>query len=180
MPKTVMVVSGANGLKMAIEGIEQQILYHMVRCGTLASNELRNNSLQVLRGQRHGRTYRVPGTGRVHYDKKNKTATISYRTYTASAPGEAPAVRTGVFRTSWMPKTEVYGNGHQVVSMIESNIRVGRNQQYKLGDLLDEGTKRMAPRPYKKEIAEKSLPKIMRYYGDLRIAQAEVIRNGRG
>lgn len=50
-----------------------------------AANEGRTQTVKNLTGARHGRRYRVPGTG-VYY--------------TASAPGEFPAVRTGALRGS--------------------------------------------------------------------------------
>ena len=54
-------------------------------CAVRASNELRNAALNVLRGQRRGRVYKKPH---------------SKATYTASAPGEPPAVRTGMRRAA--------------------------------------------------------------------------------
>lgn len=50
-----------------------------------AGNIFRNAVLMKLTGARKGRTYKVPGTK---------------RTYTASAPGEPPALRIGALRQS--------------------------------------------------------------------------------
>ena len=76
-----------------------------------------------LTGSRSGRTYLVPGTK---------------KTYTASAPGEAPASRTGVLRTGYrfriVNKTGVYTG------------EVGSPEQYALW--LEVGTSKMAPRPH--------------------------------
>ena len=132
-----------------------------------AANELRNASQIVLRGQRSGRRYNVPGTGRVKYNKREHTATVTYRKYTASAPGEAPAVRTGVFRESWQPRTETEGSRDNlsVKAMIESSVRTD-NGKYLLGEVLEDGTSRMAPRPYKEAIQEKALPKIKKIYSE--------------
>lgn len=119
--------------------------------GYRAANELRNASQLVLRGQRSGRRYRVPGT-RKHY--------------TASAPGEPPAVRTGAFRASWQPKQKVnVGTYNQVsvTSYIESRQRTD-NGKYNLGSMLENGSGRMAPRPYKEKIQEKAKPKIIKIY----------------
>lgn len=119
--------------------------------GYRAANELRNASQLVLRGQRSGRRYRVPGT-RKHY--------------TASAPGEPPAVRTGAFRASWQPKQKVnVGTYNQVsvTSYIESRQRTD-NGKYNLGSMLENGSGRMAPRPYKENIQEKAKPKIIKIY----------------
>lgn len=129
------------------------------------SNELRNASQLVLRGQRSGRRYNVPGTGRMKYNKKNHTASITYRKYTASAPGEAPAVRTGTFRASWQTRTESTGSGNtlSVKSMIESNVRT-ENGKYLLGEILEDGTSRMSPRPFKERIQQRALPKVLKIY----------------
>ena len=149
-------------LKYIVEDVEDQIITHMMRAGFKSSLELKNASLLVLRGQRHGRRYNVPGTGRVNYNKRNKTAKVSYRKYTASAPGEAPAVRTGAFRLGWMPQTRVTENGRVVTSSIRNSQRVDNGEL--LGDILEHGTSRMAPRPYKKRVLEKAMPKIRRHY----------------
>ena len=113
-----------------------------------ASNELRNAELYVLRGQRSGKKYRVPGTR---------------RKYTASAPGESPAVLTGVFRLSWGTHVHVEKNGahFRAVSAIESKERAGGRR---LGEMLENGTGRIAPRPYKQKVIDRALPKIKAIY----------------
>ena len=94
-----------------LKGVQKEVSQRAYR----ASNELRNAELYVLRGQRSGKKYRVPGTR---------------RKYTASAPGESPAVRTGVFRLSWGTHVHVEKNGahFRAVSAIESKERaeIGR------------------------------------------------------
>lgn len=144
--------------------INEQILQHMKRSATMGSIELRNNTMIVLRGQRHGRVYNVPNTGRVKYNKRTHTATVTYRKYTASAPNEAPAVRTGIFRLSWKENAEIERDGYVVRSQVRSNVRVGKGGQYLLGDILEDGTSRMLPRHYKGQVLEKSKPTIMRHY----------------
>lgn len=144
----------------AIEGATQRIRYEMERRCVLASNELRNVSQQVLRGQRSGRRYKVPGTYRRQRDKTDGKMKNG-RYYTASAPGEPPAVRTGHFRQSWQPKSYVVFGSY--ISRIESEARTD-NGQYNLGEILEGGTSRMAPRPYQDEILEKAEPKIVRLY----------------
>ena len=137
-------------LEAACEHISQQITTGMRSRGMRAANELRNASQLVLRGQRGGRIYRVPGTK-------------SY--YTASAPGEPPAVRTGSFRSGWQAKQEVTGSADntKIRSYIESNTRTD-NGRYLLGAILEDGTSRMAPRPYQQKIQEKALPNIKKIY----------------
>lgn len=128
--------------------IAEKIQHQMESRAVRASYELYNASQLVLRGQRHGRRYRVPGTKWY---------------YTASAPGEPPAVRTGAFRMSWQPKSQrVFGT---YFSRIESDYRVGGGR-YNLGDLLENGTKRMAPRPYSDQIVQRAEKKINAIYSE--------------
>lgn len=147
--------------------MRDSIKHQMVSRGYRSANELRNASQLVLRGQRHGRRYIVPGTGRMTYRKRDHTAKITYKRYTASAPGEAPAVRTGAFRMSWHPKTHIdYTSGdYAVVSQVESTQRTD-NGQYLLGEILEEGTGRMAPRPHHEAIQKKALPGILKIYNE--------------
>ena len=129
-----------------------------------ASNLLRNASLIVLRGQRSGRRYKVPHTYKRQRDKASgKMRNGVY--YTASAPGEAPAVRTGAFRTSWNTHIHVEKNGvhFRAVAAIQSNLKVGKGRHL-LGDILEQGTVRMAPRPYKQAVVDRALPDIKALY----------------
>lgn len=123
-----------------------------------ASNELRNAALLVLRGQRGGRRYKVPGTYRRQRDKATGKMKNG-RYYTASAPGEPPAVRTGAFRMSWQPKTYVGFGAY--ISRIETDLTVNG---YNLGELLENGTSKMAPRPHHDKILEKAKGPIMKIY----------------
>lgn len=146
----------------SVEDAIKHINQEMERRSYLASNELRNAALQVLRGQRHGRRYKVPGTYRRQRDKATGKMRNG-RYYTASAPGEPPAVRTGAFRMSWQPKTLAYFGSY--TSRIESELTTD-NGRYNLGQILEDGTKRMAPRPYQERVIEKALPKIKRIYSE--------------
>ena len=131
-----------------IDRIVDDVKQQMERRSYLAANELRNASQLVLRGQRSGRQYRVPGTK---------------RRYTASAPGEPPAVRTCTFRRSWQPSAHVvYGS---YISRIENETRTD-NGRHNLGTILEEGTSRMAPRPYKDRILETAEPEIFKIYSE--------------
>lgn len=144
----------------AVENATDKIKQEMERRSYLAANELRNSALLVLRGQRSGRRYKVPGTYRKQTDKtdgKKKNG----RYYTASAPGEPPAVRTGAFRMSWQPTARVVFGSY--ISRIESEARTD-NGRYNLGQILEEGTSRMAPRPHHDAILEKAEPNIVRIY----------------
>lgn len=83
------------------------------------------------------------------------------RHYTASAPGQRPAQRTGAFRLSWHPSVPAAENPY--IARIESDLTTDRGG-YVLGELLENGTSRMAPRPYKDEIVEKARPAIKKIY----------------
>lgn len=152
-------------VESVVKEVNEKITHGMKSRAYRAANELRNASQEVLRGQRSGRRYIVPGTGSMKYNKRKKTAKITYKTYTASAPGEPPAVRTGAFRASWQAKTESTGSGDNlsVKAEIESAARTD-NGRYLLGAILENGTSRMAPRPYKEKIQEKALPKVKKIY----------------
>lgn len=139
-----------------------RIRHEMERRSFLAANELRSAALIVLRGQRSGRRYKVPGTYRRQRDKSDGKMKNG-RYYTASAPGEPPAVRTGAFRLSWQPTARVVFGSY--ISRIESDVRT-ENGQYTLGEILEEGTSRMAPRPYQDAILEKAKKPILRIYNE--------------
>ena len=126
-------------VQKVVTGVPKQMASRAYR----ASNELRNSALTILRGQRSGRVYRVPGTKRF---------------YTASAPGEPPATRTGAFRLAWQPKTYVG------TTTFKSSIENG--QFY--ADWLENGTPggQMAPRPHHERIQQDALPKIVRIYDE--------------
>lgn len=121
---------------------------------------LQKHAKLVLQGQRHGRRYKVPGTYAAQKDKTdNKVKNGRY--YTASAPGEPPAVRTGTFRNSWQPTSrEVFGS---YISRIESDIKTDGGG-YLLGQILEEGTVKMEPRPYQEQILDAAEPEIIEIY----------------
>ena len=154
------VIAYGQSFEAITEAITNEIRTQMASRSYRAANELRNSALLVLRGQRTGRRYKVPGTYRRQRDKvtgKMKNG----RYYTASAPGEPPAVRTGVFRLSWQPEAHVvYGS---YISRIASDVRTDDGSQL-LGDVLEKGTSRMAPRPHHDRILEHAEPKIYRIY----------------
>lgn len=142
------------------EDITEKIEIQMGRRSYTAANELRNSALIVLRGQRSGRRYKVPGTYRRQRDatdgkKKNG------RYYTASAPGEPPAVRTGTFRRSWQPSSHrIFGS---YISRIESDTMTD-DERYNLGEILENGTSRMAPRPHHDRILDHAEPRIQKIF----------------
>jgi hypothetical protein len=147
-------------IQEAVEDATEAIKLQIEGRSYKAANELRNASLLVLRGQRHGRRYKVPGT----FKKQKDPATGKMkngRYYTASAPGEPPAVRTGVFRMSWQPSAHVVFGSY--ISRISSDVTTD-NGRYNLGEILENGTEKMAPRPHHERIAKKAEPAILRIY----------------
>lgn len=137
-----------------------QIKHEVERRSYLAANELRNAAQLVLRGQRNGRRYKVPGTYRRQRDKVDGKMKNG-RYYTASAPGEPPAVRTGAFRLSWQPTAKVVFGSY--ISRIESDLRTD-NGGHTLGQILEDGTSKMAPRPYQDAILDKAVKPIFKIY----------------
>ena len=137
-----VVITGGSIEEIA-EKVTSEIPKQMASRAYRASNELRNSALSVLSGSRSGRSYRVPGTKRY---------------YTASAPGEPPAVRTGAFRLSWQPRT--FPGGTTVLSRIETGIGYA--------EWLENGTPggQMAPRPHHQRIQDQAMPKIVAIYDE--------------
>lgn len=93
---------------------------------------------------RTGRVYTVPGTG---------------TPYVASAPGEPPAIRTGVYRDGWevTPAIEV---GDAVVASALNAVRDEGGEL--LGEKLEfgGGNPPIAPRPHVRPAIAKAEPKI--------------------
>lgn len=134
-------------LSIIAEKICAIIRHEMEGRAFVAANELRNAELEVNSGNGGGRIYGIPGTK---------------RSYQASAPGSPPAVRTGAFRLSWQPSAHVMFGSY--ISRIESGLQVGTKRSYTLGDLLENGTSKMAPRPHQEKILEKAEPEIVKIY----------------
>lgn len=66
-------------------------------------------------------------------------------TYTASAPGEPPAVRTGQYANSWQVLPPVV-QGDRIYAAAQSDATTESGES--LGALLEYGTNKMAPRPH--------------------------------
>jgi hypothetical protein len=58
-------------------------------------------------------------------------------------------------------RVEQRGKHYYAISAIESGLRVGK---WLLGDLLEDGTTKMAPRPYKQAVKDRALPQIKALY----------------
>lgn len=127
-------------VKEAVNKTVTKINQQVKSRGTRVKNALRNAELEVLKGKRSGRKYRKPN---------------SKRRYTASAPGEPPARRTGALRLNWTGGVETQagsGKGVVVTSYIESNTPYA--------GYLENGTGKMAARPYVDRVKEKAQPEI--------------------
>lgn len=84
----------------------------------LCANIMRNQILQGMAAPHHGKTRRVPGTS---------------RTYTASAPGEYPAIRTGLLRSSVKYYIATARSGKVTVAL-GSNVEYGEMLEGARGD----------------------------------------------
>ena len=130
-----------------VEEIEQKAM----KRGYQAANVLTNEVKKILSGQRSGRIYKVKKTG----GNAQKSGVV----YTASAPGEPPAIRFGTLRTSFKRRSYSEKKGNELIihAITESDLQVNGHL---LGDLLENGTKRIAPRPYKQKTIDAALPKV--------------------
>lgn len=111
-----------------------------------AANVLRNAAMRTLAGERHGKTGRVPFTG---------------KQYTMSAPGEVPAVRRGNLRKNWRQQVI----GEQSMGGVKIRARIKSDMPY--AEYLERGTRKMAARPYKEKVKDAAMPKISEIYGTL-------------
>lgn len=149
-------------LQHAANKAYKRLIQQMQAYGWIGVQHLRNAELQVLSGQRSGKRYNVPGTGRVKYYKRTHKATVTYRKYSASAPGEPPAVRTGTFRTSWQPVVK------DIPAGVHLRLNTSQNGR-KYPGYLENGTKKMKPRPYVERIQNMAEPKIRSTYQRIKV-----------
>lgn len=136
-------------LEKVAQRINDEVRQEVLARAYPASNELRSSADYVLRGQRTGRQYKIPNTK---------------RTYTASAPGEPPAVRTGALRASWRvsPASKMQGEGLTVRPSIESVIPYVKYLEPQFGN--GQPPKKVFPRPFADRIRERALPNIEKIY----------------
>ena len=113
-----------------VNGCIDKIKSQVKSRGFRAANEVTNAAKTVLGGERSGKVYKIRGGG----------------TYRASKAGEPPAIRTGAFRGSFkrISYTESTNNGIKVHAIAESALKVNK---YLLGEILENGTRKMQPRP---------------------------------
>ena len=91
---------------------------------------------QSMRGSKSGRVYKkLRDSKRARSKKRGQRSPGDYIYHQASAPGEAPASRTGNLRTSIKPQFE---------SALFWKVQVGAEY----GAFLESGTRKMSPRPF--------------------------------
>lgn len=146
MQISITIKGDVGNLSRIVQGVVQKVFNQVVIRGPRAANALRNAELRVLSGKRGGATYRKAGT---------KGAS-----YTASAPGEPPAVRSGTLRRQWRPGVEGGSGGGGV------SIRPTIYSDTPYAAYLEFGTRKMAARPFKDKIIEEAKPEIIKIYSE--------------
>lgn len=140
------VGSAGSAIRATVKDQVTNINRKVVSRGVRAVNAIRNAELEVLKGQRSGKVYRKP---------------YSKATYTASAPGEPPARRTGNLRMHWngqVKSENSSGGGVAIIAELES--------QEPYASYLENGTSKMAARPFTEKIKEEAEPEIKRIYSE--------------
>ena len=118
------------------KNLNDSIKREMARKGAMATNTLRNVELEVLSKGGSGKKYkRLPNR--------------------SSAPGETPAPQSGNLRQDWNDETLIEGN--RVTSRLKSNV--------KYSGWLEDGTKKMAKRPFVNPIKKKAEPEVVKIFG---------------
>lgn len=155
----------ARKVRICIEKNVDRVNREVLSRAKRSANVLRTAELEVLSGQRSGKVYKKPGTYGKSKTKTTRSLMGEYghkltggQLYRASAPGEAPARRTGDLRKSFVPYEKpmpLSGKGMTVVAGIESGLEYA--------DILEDG-RGMARRPYRERIIEKAKPKIERIF----------------
>ncbi len=157
-----------NEINVIVNKTVEEIQQKAKQRGYQAANVLTSEVKKVLSGQRSGRVYKVNKTSgkpkkSTRKSKKRKSQKGGV-TYTASAPGEAPALRFGTLQKSFKRRTygDKIGSNFVIHAITESDLQVNG---YLLGDLLENGTKRIAPRPFKQKTIDAALPKVIQLFG---------------
>jgi len=120
------------------EELIQQIDDSIQKRMTAAVNVVKTEAIQLLSQQGTGRQYRVPGTKDTWY--------------TASSPGQPPAVATGDLK--WSIDTNVSGDG--LIGEVGTDIDHGMMLQF--------GTRNILPRPWLDVAFNNSLYQIVNIF----------------
>lgn len=137
-------------LKESEKRIKRKIREEMRKRSREASRELKTAAQIVLRGERSGRRYKG---------------------YTASAPGEPPAARTGKFASSWRvaPRKLKPGIANRNLPYLarwleKGTMKRGLSKPARLKRRRGRNRKGMAPRPFTDKIKQTAWPKILQIY----------------
>ena len=133
--------AGAAQLEIDVKKSVQEINAAAISRGDRALNVMRNCALEVLGHDGSGRVYR---NGHV-----------------ASSPGSPPAPDTGSLRRNWSQQKLIGGNGGGVRIILRM-----RSQMF-YAHFLDQGTRKMAPRPFTKPIEQKALPQVAALFSNI-------------
>ena len=136
--------AGAAQLEIEVEKTVEEINAAAISRGDRALNVMRNCALTVLSKDGSGRAYKRGGGFHI-----------------ASAPGETPAPDFGSLRRNWNQQKLIGGNGGGV------RIHLRLRSQMFYAHWQDEGTRRMAPRPFTKPIEQKARPQVAALFSNL-------------
>lgn len=139
-PKVTYVDHGAK----ALATVKARLMPRVEAAALITRDEI---ITVINESQPAGRTYRVPGTN-------------AY--YGASAPGQPPAIREGLYVNSWQASPAVQV-GNAVMAAAFTGRRVGKGGEHVLGELLEYGTTgahAMAPRPHARPAAARVKRKV--------------------
>ena len=118
------------------KNLNDSIKREMARKGAMATNTLRNVELEVLSKGGSGKKYkRLPNR--------------------SSAPGETPAPQSGNLTQDRNDETLI--EVKRVTSRLKSNV--------KYAGWLEDGTKKMAKRPFVNPIKKKAEPEVVKIFG---------------
>lgn len=156
MNKNIKIEYFRSVLNETVEESESKIRSEVERRSFMTATELKNASQKVLSGRRHGKKYRV-------YNGR------TYREHQASAPGEPPALSSGILRLGWTESTEVDESERTmtIISSIQSNVKYAGPLEYGRPAGSKKGKKypEIKARPYRDKIKHRAHPFIMDRYG---------------
>ena len=133
-------LEGADYIQAQVDETVRQLNIEARSRATRAVNVLQNKAFEVLGQNGRGRRY-----GR----------------HTASAPGDPPAPDTGNLRRNWR-KFVLASEAPQGVRI---TARIKSDMPY--AEFLEQGTRNMAPRPYKERVRQAARPEIEGIYSSL-------------